>query len=50
MAPGFCNAFKNIDNKKLNRHCPGGHYSAEIYKEYVDSQLIPYLENIDVLP
>jgi len=50
MAPGFCDVFKNVDNKNLNRHCPGGHYSAELYKEYVDSQLIPYLENIDVLP
>ena len=50
VAPGFCNAFKNIDDKKLYRHCPGGHYSPELYKEYVDSQLIPYLENIDVLP
>jgi len=50
MAPGFCDAFKNIDNNKLYRYCPGGHYSAELYKEYVDSQLIPYLENINVLP
>ncbi len=50
MAPGFCDAFKNLDKYNINRHCPGGHYSAELYKEYVDSQLIPYLENINVLP
>ena len=49
MAPGFPDAFKSIDDNKLYRYCPGGHYSPELYKEYVDSQLIPYLENIDVL-
>lgn len=48
MAPSISNTFESIDDRKLYRYCPGGHYSSEVYQEYVNSQLIPYLENTNV--
>ena len=49
FSPGIANVFSILEQKKLYKYCPGGHYSRELYSEYVDNQLIPFLEEKNVL-
>ena len=49
FAPGIPNVFQLLQQKKQNKFCPGGHYSKELYLEYVNTQLLPYLEKNNVL-
>lgn len=49
FAPGIPNVFLSLEQQKQNKFCPGGHYSKELYVEYVDTQLLPYLEENNVL-
>ena len=49
FSPGIANVFTVLEKKKIYKYCPGGHYSRELYAEYVDSQLMPFLEKTNVL-